>query len=225
MGKHQEIREKRSRQQKKKRLILIGIIAGIAVIAAGIMIALTAGLGNKPAFTPIARPQAANNAMGDPNAPVKIQEYADFQCPACRRFFQNIEPEIIDNYISTGKVYYEFIPLGFLGQESLDAAQAAYCALDQGKFWEYHDILFTNQTGENIGDFSIKKLKSFADKLDLNIANFNSCLESGTYKDKVVNNFDTGKSLGIEATPSFIVNGKVVYSDVLINTIDKELAK
>lgn len=226
VGKRQEIRQKRIRQQRKQRLIIIGVIAALAVVVAGLLIAPTfRPIGTIVEPEPIARPQPVANAMGDPNAPVKVQGFADFQCPACLSFFENNEPRLVEEYISTGKVYYEFQAFSFLGQESIDAAEAAYCALDQDKFWEYHDILFANQTGENIGDFTIPRLKAFAETLGLDTATFNACLDSGTYRTRVANEKAAGAGMGVNATPSFAVNGRVVYSDTLFQTIEEELAK
>ncbi|NPV78191.1 MAG: DsbA family protein [Anaerolineae bacterium] len=226
MSKRQEIRQKRLRQQKKQRFIYTGIITAFALLVAALLIAPNfRPVGTIVEITPIARPQAVGNAMGDPNAPVKVEEYADFQCPACMRFAKNIEPQIIQQYVATGKVYYVFKTFSFLGQESVDAAQAAYCAMDQGKFWEYHDILFANQNGENIGDFTIPRLKAFADTLGLDSSTFNACLDGETHKRKVNDDRASGSNLGVNATPSFVVNEKLVYSDKLISTIEEELAK
>ena len=104
------------------------------------------------------RPQAQGLSMGDPNAPVKVEEYGDFQCPACRIFHESQEGQLIEKYIKTGLVYFTYTPFSFIGDESVKAAEAAYCAADQGKFWEYHDMLYANQTAENKGDFADSRL-------------------------------------------------------------------
>jgi protein-disulfide isomerase len=88
------------------------------------------------------------------DAPVVLVEFSDFQCPYCKKFTDEIEPAIMRDFVSTGKVLFKYVPYSFLddnspGRESKNAAEAAYCAGDQGKFWEYHDMLFTNQGGEN----------------------------------------------------------------------------
>ncbi len=156
-------------------------------------------------------PQADGNKMGNPNAPVKIVEYADFQCPFCLEYWRDTEPQIIQNYIATGKVYYEYRSVGaFIGPESASAAEAAYCAGDQGKFWEYHDILFANWTGENAGDFTDDKLKIYAAALRLNLDQFSSCYTGGKYKAEVSQDITLAKADGIRATPSFVINGKIV---------------
>lgn len=156
-------------------------------------------------------PQANGNKMGDPNAPVKIVEFADFQCPYCLRYWTETEPEIIQNYIATGKVYYEYHSVGgFIGPESADAANAAYCAADQNKFWDYHDVLFANWTGENAGDFTPDRLRQYAAAIHLNLDQFNTCISSGTHADEVNQDVSDAKAAGVQGTPAFIINGKLV---------------
>ncbi len=156
-------------------------------------------------------PQQPTNSMGDPNAPVKLIEFADFQCPYCREFWQQTEPQIVEQYVKTGKVYYEYHSVGaFLGEESGAAAQAAYCAGDQGKFWQYHDALFSHWTGENVGDFTKDKLLQYAASLGLDKAAFGDCLTSGKYAPILDQDVKDAKAAGIRATPSFLINGKLV---------------
>ena len=105
--------------------------------------------------------------QGDQNAPVTIVLYVDFQCPFCGKFFKDTEQTALANYIKDGKIKLVSRDFAFLGDESLKAAQAARCAGDQGKFWEYHDYLFTHQKGENQGNFSTLNLKTYAQALKL----------------------------------------------------------
>ena len=161
--------------------------------------------------TPIAALEQSTNSLGDPNAPVRIIEYADFQCPYCREFWQETEPQIIATYVKTGKVLYEYRSVGaFLGPESAAAAQAAYCAGDQARFWQYHDTLFTNWTGENVGDFSNDKLDGYARSVGLDMAAFDACLSAGKYTDRIDLDVARAKADGIHATPSFLINGTLL---------------
>ena len=148
-----------------------------------------------------------SNTMGDPNAPVHIIEYGDFQCPYCLQFWTETEPQLIEEYINTGKVYFEFRSFPIIGPESAWAAEGAYCAGDQNKFWEYHDTLFLNWTGENVGDFTKEKLTQYAEVLDLNMAEFKSCLSEEKYKEKVEQDKAEGEANGVFATPTFFING------------------
>ncbi len=164
-----------------------------------------------PTRAPAAAPLGVGNTLGDPNAPVKITEYADFQCPYCMRYWQETEPQIIDQYVKTGKVFYEYRSGGaFLGPESGAAAEAAYCAGDQGKFWEYRDTLFSHWTGENVGDFSDHNLQQYAASAGLDQQTFNDCLASGKYAARIQQDAKDARAAGVSATPSFLINGKLL---------------
>ena len=131
----------------------------------------------------IDRPRVQGNAMGDPDALVKIVEFSDFLCPYCRQFFLQTEQPLIEDYVATGKVYFVYRTLGdWLGPESQASAEAAYCASGQGKFWEYHDLLLANQGS---GSFSRDRLRAFAQALALDEEDFNACLSSARYRDQV----------------------------------------
>ncbi len=236
MPRKNEIRTKwkegRRRSQNRQRFLWIGVISIIAIAIAGVLI----GLSNRPVgeirdAKPLDRPQVDRNSMGDPNAPVKVEEFSDFQCPYCRLYFEEEEPTIVENYVKTGKVFFTYTPFSFIdgadpNGESKTAAQAAYCAADQGKFWEYHDLLFANQNGENIGDFTNKRLLAFADKLGLDNAAFKTCFNGGKYQQQVLDDLARGKSLGVTATPTFVVNGTLVQGYTgLAQAIDAALAK
>jgi protein-disulfide isomerase len=215
-SKRQMLREQRAKRQRQQRTTMIIVVVIAALAIAGLLIypsvksALTP-VGSIVLITPEPRPDANFNSMGNPNAPVKIEEFSDFQCPYCKRFTDETEKQIVDTYVATGKVYFTYIPFGpggsFIGPESVAAAEAAFCAGDQNKFWEYHDILFANQTGENVGDFTDKRLMAFAEALKLNMTEFNSCYNSHKYSDKVQQGLVEGQQKGIGGTPSFLVDG------------------
>ncbi len=162
---------------------------------------------------------------GDKNAKVTIIEFSDFQCPFCGRFYSQTLPEIEDTYVKTGKVklVYRDFPLSF-HQNAQKSSEAAECADDQGKFWEYHDKLFENQAA--LDDAS---LKQYAKDLGLNTATFNSCLDSGKNAAEVQKDFADGQKYGVSGTPSFFVNGqRIVGAQPFASfktLIDAELAK
>lgn len=152
-----------------------------------------------------------NNTMGDPNAPIHMIEYGDFQCPYCMKFWNETEPLLIEEYVNTGRVYFEYRSLGeFLGVDSARAAQGAYCAGDQGKFWDYHDILYANWTGEEAGDFTNEKLIRYAKTIMLDMGTFESCLGEGKHKETVEQDAAQAQADGVRATPTFIINGRKV---------------
>ena len=145
---------------------------------------------------------------GDPNAPLTIIEFADFQCPYCGRFFAQTEPQIDKQYIQSGKVRFGYFDFAFLGQESNWAAEAAECAADQNKFWEYHDMLYSSQSGENQGAFNKDNLKKFAKDLKLDTSAFNNCFDSGKYTQLIQDDSNTASSIGVRSTPTFLINGQ-----------------
>lgn len=211
MSKRQELREKHARQERNQRILIIVGVSVIAIAVALLLILPTLQpVGTIAEHTLMNRPQVKFNGMGDPNAPVKIIEYSDFQCPYCAQFVTKTEQQLIDAYIATGKVYFEYHSFGeFIGPESARSAEAAYCAGDQEKFWEMHDIIFANHTGENVGDFTDKRLIAFANKIGLDAAKFSDCFTSGKYAAQVNQDGVDGAQAGVKATPSFVINGKL----------------
>ena len=128
--------------------------------------------------------------------------------------------------MSTGQVRVEVRVVAILGEESELAAQAAECANDQGRFWDYHDVVYANQEGENRGAFLSENLKRFAEALALDGTAFDSCLDSGKYASKVTDDTDEARQQGVNATPTILVNGRDVTStlDDVWAAIQEELA-
>lgn len=171
-----------------------------------------------------------DNKMGNPNAPVKIVVYSDFQCIYCMRYWDETELKIIEEYVETGQVYYEYRSFGdFLGPQSAVAAEAAYCAGDQGYFWQYHDLLFINWTGEGDGDFSPKRLKRYAEAIGLDVDEFTACMNNGKFTDRVQQDAEKARADGIRATPSFLIDGKLLEGaqpfSVFRSEIDSAIGK
>lgn len=143
--------------------------------------------------------------LGSLDAPLTMVEFGDYQCLNCNRYFHNTEHTIVQNYVETGKLKVIYMDFAFIGQDSMFAAQAAHCAEEQGKYWEYHDALFSNWNGENTGWASMHNLKRFADNVGLEHKSFNECLDSGKYASKVRHNTDMGRQLGVTGTPTFFI--------------------
>ena len=165
--------------------------------------------------------------MGDPNAPVTIIEFADFQCPYCGRFFAETKPQIDEQYMQNGEARFAYFNFAFLGPESNWAAEAAECASDQDKFWEYHDKLYDSQSGENQGAFNKDNLKKFAEELGLDTSAFNECLDSGKYTQLIQDESSLASSIGVRSTPTFLINGQAVVGaqpyEIFQQTIDSLL--
>ncbi|MEK7078154.1 MAG: DsbA family protein [Patescibacteria group bacterium] len=187
------------------------LIAGSVWFRTGNKIDTTATVGNKK----LDKIELGNlPILGDEKAKIEIVEFGDFQCPFCGKFFMETELLIREQYIKTGKVKFVWRDFAFLGPESFEAAEAARCANDQGQFWQYHDILFNRQSGENEGAFSKDKLKGFAVELGLNQTDFDSCLDSGKYIQAVKDDTDYAKTVGVDSTPSTFVNGELLKGAV-----------
>ncbi|MFB5636425.1 MAG: DsbA family protein [Nitrosopumilus sp.] len=143
--------------------------------------------------------------MGNPNAPITILEWGDYQCTFCYKFHQNTLDIINEDFIKTGKVKLVFKDFPLNGPDSLLAAEAAYCAEDQKKYWQYHDELYKNWGGERTGWITRESLDRFGITVNLNLVEFNKCLDEKKYHEKVTSLHDFGKEIGIDATPSFLV--------------------
>lgn len=195
-------------------IVLAALLVGGALIynagrqsgqpAAGGSEELTAAIGTKVNLEGVV-------FLGDAKAPIILVEVSDYQCPFCARFFEESFPLIKKNYVDTGKVKIVFQDFAFLGDESFGAAEAAWCAADQGKFWEYHDLLFAAEAKdnqENSGNLNADKFKELANQLKLNSQSFNQCLESRQHQQKVLDNVQKAKSAGVRATPTIFINDK-----------------
>ena len=143
--------------------------------------------------------------MGNPDAKITILEWGDYQCTFCYKFHQNTLNIINENFIKTGKVKIIFKDFPLNGPDSKLAAEASYCAHDQKKYWEYHDQLYENWAGERTGWITRESLSKFAELINLDIIEFNKCLDDSKYENKVNLMYEFGNEIGIDATPSFLV--------------------
>jgi protein-disulfide isomerase len=149
--------------------------------------------------------EGGSPVMGDFNAPITILEWGDYQCTYCYKFHQNTLDSINENFIKTGKVKLVFKDYPLNGPDSVLAAEASHCAQDQNKYWEYHDELYSNWGGERTGWITLESLNQFGNTVNLNMQDFNNCLNEHIHKDKVISMYEFGKEVGIDATPSFLI--------------------
>jgi protein-disulfide isomerase len=167
---------------------------------------------------------------GNKDAKVTIIEFADFRCPFCEKIYTDTIPQIMKDYVDTGKAKFAYRQFAFLGPASTTAANAAECANEQGKFWEFHDNLFDNQPPESdVSIFTTDKLTSIAQGLGVNASQFKSCLESTKYNDKVTQDMTDGQAAGVTGTPTLFINGQSIvgaqpYSAIKA-IIDQKLAE
>ena len=213
LSKRQEFRERRRRAELRNRLIWIGVITVLVLLAAAfVIVPMVRPVTGLQAFTSRARPMADRNSAGDPKAAVKLVEFSDYQCPYCKNFTEQTESRIMDDYVKTGKVQFTARSAGNWvsgniggGVESQNSAMAAYCAADQNKFWDMHDALFANVLGEEAGSFTDRRLQAIAGAAGLDMAAFNSCYSNGKYQSQVAQDFQDAKTGGINGTPFFLI--------------------
>lgn len=184
-----------------------------------------------PGATPVASPDASpatdvdlrGYIVGDPDAPVTLQIYADYQCPHCRNFYKDIEPQLVADYVATGQVKLELLDFTVVGVpslqalgddslESVQAAEAAMCAAEQDAFLEYYQTLFSGEMTPNSGAFSDDNLKAFAADLDLDTDAFDDCLDSGKYEPAVISYVYLGVERGVPGTPSLSIDNGEIFS-------------
>jgi protein-disulfide isomerase len=164
-------------------------------------------------------------SLGPASAPVTIIEFSDFQCGYCKKFWADTLPELKKSYFDKGTARFVFRHFAILGKHSEQAALAAECAAEQGKFWEYHDKLFAN-LGTAV--FTEARLIEYARGLRLHEKNFRACLTTGKYKAKVERETVTAVNLGGRGTPMFLVNHWLLVGaqpfETFQKVIDKELS-
>lgn len=212
------------------------IIAGVLIAGAILLKGNTAPRINNPTNNDVAPAKVSkeDKTLGNPQAKVTLILYEDFQCPFCgaisglvsdtdaiRYLKQNVDPKwapfmpYVNGRVKSGDLLFVYRDYAFLGPESIQSAEAARCAGDQNKFWEYHDYLYTHQNGENKGGFSDSNLKSFAKTLNLNSILFNKCLDENKYGQAVLDSRNEASKAGVNGTPKgFILKGKKIVSTI-----------
>ena len=187
-------------------VIVVAIIAGIAASASS-STSETVNLDMSRTHGTISTAMGSA-ILGDPSAPITIVEFGDYQCHQCYNWFHNTKPAITRDYIETGKANLVFVDLAFLGNDSPKAAQASYCAEDQGMYWDYHDLLYNSQEPKIDGGWAnSERLKAFAFSLGLDMELFESCLDSGKYSKRVQYNIQQARDHGVRGTPGFFIVG------------------
>ncbi len=183
-----------------------GVYNNYLLRTGGVVSANNPGVQNVLPVKDLVKKVPANSPrLGNPKAKVVVVAFEDFKCPFCKRFHDVTYPQLKRDYIDTGKILFIHQDLAFLSVESNMAAEAAQCANDQNKFWEYKDSLYASTV-----PFTENSLKDIAINLGLNTAEFNQCLDSQKHKDLVAKSKEFATSYGISSTPTFVINGNVV---------------
>ncbi len=196
--------------------IIIGIIIGIG---------LTSNLDKSSYDSSILNKEnliQGSTMLGNPNAKITIVEFGDYQCTFCYKFHDETMKKINQEYIKTANVNFIYKDFPLNGEQSILASEASYCAQKQNKFWEYHDTLYNNWGGENTGWITENVLQGFARDVGLNMDEFSQCLENSEYRQKVLDNEQFAREIGINATPSFLIfNDSELYRIIGAQPFDK----
>lgn len=216
---------KQSAARQGPNMLLIGGIILVALIA---VVFVMRGTGGGTAATmPVELSEddgsgrAQGVTMGDPNAPVELYEFADYQCPACAQFSTFAHPLIYSRLVDEGIIRftrYDF-PIVTGHPHAFLAARAARCAADQDQYWEYHDVLYGQQPSWSVEQSPpVNRFIEFAGMLDMDEAAFRSCVRSDQYADEVTRNMMLGQELGVTGTPTLMMNGELIrvrdYNDL-----------
>lgn len=202
-------------------VIASGVVVVVALAAAALL------LRGSPAAADRLTGESAN-VKGLASAPVVIETWSDFQCPACKTLATTIVPQLAQSLIPDGVVRLEYKHMAFLGEDSVQAAAASECAAEQGQFWAYHDKLFVEQRGRGSGAFSKSNLKRFGAELGLDAASFDRCVDDGLAVARVRAETQAGERKGVASTPTLFVNGQKLVGvptwETLRRTIEQATA-
>ena len=193
-----------------KKGVIVSII--VVVIIAGIVASVSSTPSESINLDMNRQIGTVNTSLGSPvlgssDAPITIIEFGDYQCPSCKKWFLNTKPDIVTNYIETGKAKLVFVDIAFLGKDSAPASMASYCAEEQGRYWDYHGFLYSNQLSIDNGWANSDNLKEYANNIGLNMDMFVSCLDSEKYQKRVQFNTVESKRNGVTGTPTFFIIG------------------
>ena len=230
------LKEKRLYTRYLKRSQVLAILLPVAFIlglssgyflwgrAAGIAKAQqsAANSGNQPVKRYDVTFEDNDPVFGPANAPVTIIEFSDYQCPYCQKWYTEVFGRLISTYGNKLRFVYRDFPLTSLHPQAEPAAIAAHCAGEQGKYWEFHDLVFGGQLG-----LSRTSYTQYASDLNINIEKFTTCISSEKYKAEVENDLKYASNLGVRSTPTFFINGIAVVGaqpfEVFQQLIDQEL--
>lgn len=205
------------------------LLVGLASIAVLVLLAVAALSGpglNRTDRAPRATPSGSGTPTwagptppgvdaalirGRASAPVMIVEFGDYQCPECGKFARDIEPELVRKYVNTGVARIAWRDFPFYGKQSVRAAVAARAAGEQGRFWAYHDALYTDQLPARSGKLTDTYLRSIARKIGLDMRRFDTALGDKKLRDKVEADYQFGQGLGVPGTPAFLINGRPFF--------------
>lgn len=154
---------------------------------------------------------------GSDSAKINLIEFGDYQCPFCKRFFDQTEPQLTKEYVDTGKAKFYFLDVSIVGNDSITLGQGSWCADEQGKYYEYHDYIYSNQGQENSGWGTPDKVKDLVKNISgLDVEKFSECLDSKKYESRNQDLTKFSGQLGLTGTPTmFVGNSETAYTKIV----------
>ncbi len=198
---------RRRKSRGKRNAVILVAIVGLVLLAFAVYSYSSGGTASSASQLAHLRVISSAAVLGSASAPVTIFEFGDPQCPSCDYWFKTQEQQIVQNLVDTGKARLVWKDFDYYGPDSTYASQALYAAGVQGEFWDYYNLIWTNQGSVNSGWASPDNLRGFAQQLGLNITEFNRDFGSGNYTSIINSNLSDGQALGVNGTPTFFLVG------------------
>lgn len=201
---------------KNVSIFIAGVIVGILLNNINIF----------PTINPNIATADLKKVQGESTAKVAIIEHSDYQCPFCKKFFDESYSQLKKDYIDTGKVALAFVdyPLPSHPQAQA-AAEAANCVAEQNKFWEMHNLLFKNQDDWSLQDNHLATFRTYAEELKINLTQYDDCMKSNKYRNAIKKDYEAATQKGVTGTPTFFINGKMIVGAIDYNTLKQEIEK
>ncbi len=216
LSEREYLRSKKAQKKKKNTIIMLSILAVLVIVVGVILIPKL--IKPKRSYT-----NEEGLSVGNPNAPVYVMEFSNYSCSHCKTYATQYEAEVLEKYAATGKIYYTSYPYPWSEQDlTYQASLASYCAADQDKYFAFKHLIFDSVTGPS--DLSDTAILNYAMEIGLDMDVFQTCLDSA---DPALRNAESkalAESFNVTGTPSFIVNGRLVYMNQLNQMIDEAIA-
>ena len=215
----------RANKHRSRMIVCLAIVFAVVIVLGGVGWRLMTPASSASTSTVVTVPASSSfdlassllsgspPTLGSPSAPVTIVEFGDYQCPTCGAWYHSQEALLIQNLVDTGRAKLVWRDFDYFGPDSVSASEAAYAAREQGKFWQFHDLLFQSQQTPNNGWASRQNMETFARQLGLNMTEFDQSFNSGKYDSLINANHNLGIQAGVTGTPTFFLigpNGKMI---------------
>ena len=211
--------EIRDKERSKKQRVLIILVSVVLVL---VVIVLATNFLLKSTMKAVDYANVDGQTVGLASAPIKVEEYSNFNCIHCKNFSVDEEEDFVKKYVDTGKVQFTFRHFPFIDDNTENAVEASYCAVDQNKFWPMKSLLF--KYNSYTGAFEEGNLINYAKTAGLDTQAFSDCLQSDKHVPKIAEDRDAAIALGLDGTPYFFVNGQKILQGELSSTVEAQLA-